>query len=215
MVSNKTLAMFIILTVIVSLGGTLLSLNKLQALSQLKYVVPSKQVTGMVSGQVNLSITTNASCSIDSNVSFGSSGQVLGPTTISTNLTNAGTSYNDCTSNAACRGMMINNTGNVNVNVTFNSTAAGSTFLGTADSDFQYDVYNGTNTDQTADAGCRAAVGLPAGWATVPTTATKICNNLTADDAYDIMTVEYNVTLYPTTPPGTKSTVITVACAQN
>jgi hypothetical protein len=203
--TNKNLALLLIAAIVVSLGATLVSLNQLNL----------EGISGLATGQVNVSITTNASCNIDSNVSFGSAGQVLVTTTISTNSTNAASGYNDCTSVAACYGMNINNTGNVNVNVTFNATSGGAAFLGTADSDFTYNAYNGTANNQSMRPGCWAGVSLPAGWATVPTTATKICNNLTASDTNDNMAIEYNVTLYPTTPPGTKSTVITVACAQN
>ena len=203
--SNKSLALLLTAAIVISLGGTLISLSQLQ----------KGGPTGLATGQVNISVQTNASCTIDSNVTMGSSGQVLVTTTISTNSTNAGTNFTNCVSTATCQGMQVNNTGNVNVNVTFNSTEDGAQFLGTAASDFTYNVYNGTAASQTVDPGCRAAVGLPAGWATVPTTATKICNNLTADDAYDVITIEYNMTLYPTTPSGVKSTDIVIACAQN
>jgi hypothetical protein len=214
MVSNKTLALFIIVTVIVSLGGTLLSLNKLQELSQIKVYVPTKQVTGLASGQVELTIASNMSCVIDSNVSFGSSGIVPGPTTLSTQSTNTGTNFTDCSGAAsACAGMMVNNTGNVNIFVNFSSQYDGASpsFLSGATSDFQYIVYNGT-TGSTEE-GCRD--GLPSAWANVPTAADSICTNLTANDTNDIMTIEYNITIYPSTPTGPKSTTITVNCGQN
>jgi hypothetical protein len=202
--SNKSLALLLVAAIVISLGGALVSLNQLQ----------KGGPVGLATGKVNVSITTNVSCNIDSNVSFGSSGQVLVTTTLSTNSSNSGT-YNDCTTNAACSGMAINNTGNVNVNVTFNASAAGATFLGTADSDFTYNTYNGTGVNSSGypDPGCKEI--LPGAWATVPTAATEICNNLTFADANDMMVIEFNVTLYSTTPPGTKTTNIIISCAQN
>jgi hypothetical protein len=212
MVSNKTLALFIIVTVIVSLGGTLLSLNKLQELSQLKrYVVSTKEVTGLASGQVELTLSSNMSCNVDSNVTFGSAGQPSGTITISTNSTNAGSNFTNCVASAACQGLQINNTGNVNILVAFNSSVDGSGLVAGAASDFAYTVYNGTTA--SLEQGCQA--GLPAGWGNVPTANTTICANLTWDDTNDMMTMEFNVTIGTSTPPGTKTAILTISCAQN
>jgi hypothetical protein len=205
--SNKSLALLLVAAIVISLGGTLISLNQLS----------QEEISGLAtaSGKVNISVTTNASCTIDSNVSFGSAGQVLTPTVLSTNSSNSGSGYADCTTNSACSGMTINNTGNVNVNVTFYSGSGGATFLGTADSDFTYNTYNGTgiNSSGYPDPGCKTIT--PGTWSTVPTAETKICDNLTAADAADMMVIEYNITLYPTTPPGIKTATITVNCAMN
>jgi len=211
MVSNKTLALFIILTVIVSLGGTLLSLNKLQELSQIK-LIPTKEVTGLASGEVNLVISTNMSCTIDSNISFGSSGKPASTITISTNKNNIAipSNFSDCTSVAGCMGMMVNNSGNVDIFVNFSSNVDGSGLVGGAASDFQYIAYNGTTT--STENGCRG--GLPAAWANVPTTATAICTNLTSSSANNMMTIEYNITIGPDTIPGAKTATITVNCGQ-
>src|SRR4030066_277530 len=63
--SNKSLALLLVAAIIISLGGTMISLNKLNEMG----------VTGLVPGQVTLAITSNMSCNVDSNVSFGSGGQ--------------------------------------------------------------------------------------------------------------------------------------------
>ena len=213
MVSNKTLALFIILTVVVSLGGTLLSLSKLEELSQIKLIAPTRKVTGNALGEVQLIISSNMSCTIDSNVSFGSSGKPAVPITISTNKDNTGipSNFSDCTSVAGCMGLMINNSGNVDIVVNFSSSADGAALVAGAASDFQYAVYNGTTT--TTEPGCRG--GLPTAWANVPlTTATSICTNLTAETTNNMMTMEFNVTIGPDTPPGAKTATITVNCGQ-
>ena len=215
MVSNKTLALFIIVTVIISLGGTLLSLNMLQDLSQSRQFIPSKQVTGLASGTVELNISTNMSCVIASNVSFGAStGQILTTVNLSTNLANTN-GFNNCASDPTCMGMMINNTGNVNVNVTFKSDVNGTTLLGgpgASPASFNYSVANGSNNGALLP-GCNS--GLKTAWGYVNETITTICTNLTATSTNKVMTIEYNATIDANTPTGLKTATITITCAQN
>ena len=219
MVSNRTLALFIIGTVIISLGGTLLSLNKLQELEELqKRWIPPRQLTGLATGKVELNITTNMSCRIDTNVSFGNGGQPTSTNTLSSDKANTG-NFNDCTSGTDCVGLQINNTGNVDINVTLVSDKNGSTLLagqtGADNTDFQYNIRNGTATSSGdgTQQGCKNIQN--AGWASVPTTTTTICTNLTFTDSNDMMTTEFNVTIEPDLPTGLKTAQITIGCAQN
>ena len=227
MVTNKTLALFIIVTVIVSLGGTLLSLNKLQEISQVKYL-PIKQVTGNANaqGQVQLAISSNISCNVDSNVSFGSSGLLGSVITISTMKDNTAISnFSNCQPGISpCAGIQINNTGNVNINVSFYSSANGTTLLGlgTVEGDFNYTVLNGTLAGPATEPGCRGDIGYPGGggsiWYNVPQgvgNTTRICQNLTYNDSADAITMEFNVSITPTTTIGTKNATIYITCAQN
>jgi hypothetical protein len=199
--SNKSLALLLVAAIVISLGGTLISLNKLN----------QEGLTGMASGQVQLAVSSNMSCDVDSNVTFGSSGQLESVITLSTNLTNTGTNFTNCVASAACQGLQINNTGNVNINVTFNSSVDGTSFVSGVAADFMYVVWNGTTA--SLESGCRAGSSLA--WANVPTTASTICSNLTWNETNDMMTMEFNVTVGPTTPPGTKTAILTVTCAQN
>ena len=221
MVTNKTLALFIIVTVIVSLGGTLLSLNKLQEISQVKYL-PIKQVTGNANaqGQVQLAISSNISCNVDSNVSFGSSGLLGSVITISTMKDNTAISnFSNCVPGpSACAGIQINNTGNVNINVSFYSSQNGTGFLGAGalETDFNYTVFNGTTNSTAQEPGC---LGFLGGWNVVPgpnaANTTLICYNLTYNDSADDITMEFNVTLGPSTPAGAKQAIMYITCAQN
>ena len=63
--SNKTLAWILVIAIIISLGGTIMSFNKIGAISRYGLV-------GLVPGQVVLTISSNISCTISSNISFGS-----------------------------------------------------------------------------------------------------------------------------------------------
>ena len=215
--SNKSLALLLIAAIIISLGGTLISLNKLTQQGFAGFAAAQ--------GQVQLQMSTNISCNVDSNVSFGSAGQIASPIIISTMKNNlAFSNYSDCTSNINCEGLQINNTGNVNINVSFYSSANGTTLLGlgTVEGDFNYTVLNGTLAGPATEPGCRGDIGYPGGggsiWYNVPQgvgNTTRICQNLTYNDSADAITMEFNVSITPTTTIGTKNATIYITCAQN
>jgi len=206
--SNKSLALLLVAAIVVSLGGTLISLNKLN----------QQGATGLAAGEVNLTITSNTSCNIDTNVTFGTSGKPGGLWILSTNGTNTGYgAFSDCLATAACYGMQINNTGNTNINITLLTNYNASTFLGgpqaTVD-DFQGLAVNGTASGySTVRPGCR---GLNESWFYINETVRPmhICTNLTWQDANDMLTIEYNVTIDVDTPAGGKTATITITCTQ-
>ena len=206
--SNRSLALLLVAAVIVNLGGTMVSLNKLN----------HQGVTGLALGEVELSITTNASCAVLTNISFGTgSPQAL---TLSTDTANS--PYNNCATSNLCQGLVINNTGNVNLNVSMQSNVTGSTLLagqsGAADSEFQWTEKSGNVTATTANgtfSGCMRLLTSNYSWYPVNTSANPICYNLTFAKDADAMTAEFNITIEPTLPPGPRSAGLTVTCAQN
>ncbi|MFT4261071.1 MAG: hypothetical protein ACMXX9_01410 [Candidatus Woesearchaeota archaeon] len=128
-ISNKTLALFLLGAIVVSLGGTILSLNKLEQVSTTGLVTQ----TGTIDLQINesVSITTQDNDLID----FGT----CTPLTDSTTTINSEGSED---TTAACgaytdRGIFVRNNGNVDVNVTIRSDTVGATqggeFLNTTD----------------------------------------------------------------------------------
>jgi hypothetical protein len=202
--SNKSLALLLVAAIVISLGGTLISLNRLS----------QQGLTGLAAGTVVLNVSENMSCTISSNVSFGTSvGAIETTVNLSTNLTNTN-GFNNCATDPTCMGMMINNTGNINVNVTFNSDKNATTLLagpGASNDDFQYSVVNGSNTGLLP--GCIA--GLKTAWGYANETITTICTNLTALSTNNVMTIEYNVTIDGNTPATYKTATITITCARN
>ena len=205
--SNKSLALLLVAAIIISLGGTMISLNKLNEMG----------VTGLVPGQVTLAITSNMSCNVDTNVSFGSAGQPASKITLSTNKDNTGNNFSDCSSpSALCKGIQINNTGNVNIKVNFSSNVDGASLLGGSHiaGDFNYTAINGTAETVPTESGCVGTGTAMTGWAAVPTTNTSICTNLSYTDTNDMVSLEFNVSIDQNTPPGTKTATIAINCAQ-
>jgi len=203
--SNKSLALLLVAAIVISLGGTLISINKLN----------QQGLTGLAAGTVVLNVSENMSCTISSNVSFGTSTtQILTIVNLSTNGSNSN-GFTDCLAQDACRGMMINNTGNMNVNVTFSSDKNGTTLLGgpeATNTSFQYSVVNGSNNGALLP-GCNS--GLKTAWTYANETTTAICTNLTALSTNNAMTIEYNITIDGNTPTGMKTATIIITCAQN
>ena len=58
--SNKSLALLLVAAIVISLGGTMISLNRINEMG----------ITGMAAGNVSVTISTNMSCDVDSNISF-------------------------------------------------------------------------------------------------------------------------------------------------
>jgi hypothetical protein len=208
MVSNRTLAVLIVASLVISLGGALISLNKIDSI----------RTTGFAgAGSVNLTIGSTTACVVHNNVTFGSSNPPNSPETISTDWNNTGTTtFTNCISNpGACGGLVINNTGNIDLNVTLNSSAQGAVFIGgsAANSDFVYYVVNGTNngSEPRYGGGCRNATVV--GASTVPNTETMFCKNLTSTTGAELVTLEFNVTVPSDVTQGSKVALITIGCS--
>jgi hypothetical protein len=216
LVSNRTLAILIMTTIVVSLAGSIISLNWLEK----TYQAPMpKSLTGygVATGNVNLTIASNTSCVIDSSVDFGTASRPAGPQTISTDSNNTGTGFYQCTSTypSNCTGMQINNTGNTFLNITINASVNSSQLMGWnyPDTDFVFYLTNGTykNTSQ----GCtNFANSNTSGTVMQYKTQQQICKNLSYIDSWDTLTLEFNITMDSNIPPSAqvKTATITVYC---
>ncbi|MBU1596888.1 MAG: hypothetical protein KKE98_00425 [Nanoarchaeota archaeon] len=205
------MALLLVAAIVISLGGTLISLNKLGQVG-----VDAPGIAGMgTAGKVNLSITTTTGCSVDGNVSFGASGQPSVQTILSSRFKNNAPWTNCAGDDTTGCGVVVNNTGNVNVELNFTLDNSGTTLgLGASATAayFQYSAINGTDRGTPTEAGCRGGGTLVTAWTNVGTAETIICSNFTYADITDIVTVDYNVTVDTDASPGQKLTLITVTC---
>ena len=210
--SNKTLALLLIAAIIISLGGTIIGLNKM-------WLYNEQGISGLATlgtGRVNLTISQNLSCVVMSNVTFGSGGAPVAAFNLSTDgaAGNTNNGWLDCTNiGNNCYGITVNNTGNVNANVTFASEIQGATLtagqLLSSNNDFVFRVKNGTDTG--ANPGCKVANNLNT-WSVVNTTPMPACTNLTYQSANNIVTLEFNITLQPDIPAGAKGSYLSINC---
>ena len=205
--SNKSLALLLVAAIIVSLGGTMISLNKLG----------SEGFSGMAysSGDVNLSITSSVSCSASGDINFGAA--AANPSdeyNLSSGRAHTGTWTIDCTSGNTCSGIQINNTGTENLLVNFSSSVTGSSWSGLGANReatwFRYNAENGTTTG-TQD-GCTGT--LTNTETNVALSNNAVCTVLSYVEDASVVTLEFNVTVDEATPSGSKSALITIECVQ-
>jgi len=209
--SNKSLALLLVVAIVISLGGTFISLNKL---NQIVVFAPPR-LTGRAltgSGQVNLTISTNSSCTVDNDVNFGS-GKPTQTRTLTTDQNNNfdGFSCNGATPGTGnCWGLQINNTGNVRINVTFNSTKDGAELLGLGHqaSDFAYLI-----DDSEIESNSCTTDGVSSFTAT-PKANTLLCRGLNYTDSTDVIIMDFNVSIDQNTAPGNKTTTINIYCIE-
>jgi hypothetical protein len=216
--SNKSLALLLVIALVISLGGTLISLTKISEIRQVK-PLPQKIVTGLTTGAGKVEVTLGSltACNVDTNVSFGT-GMPTGTLILSTaDDTGANASgFNNCsdsTPSPCYRGMQINNTGNSYIVVNFSSDKNASGLLGDSSplTGFTYDIRNGT-FKTTLAVGCIAVLGT-SGSINLNTNYT-VCGNLSYITGADTVSIGYNITINETTPKSSKQANIIISCSQ-
>jgi len=205
-ISNKTLATLLVIAIIVSIGGTLISINRLSRIGLLG-------VTGFgTTGKVNLTVQTTTGISVTQEIDFGTGYANVGTNcTMESNLSSGSRADTDCQGtnwptyivDATKRYIMVNNTGNQNINVSINASSAATSWIG-ANSTAEYGAQNASLYE-----GCPAT--NRAQWTTLTTGApTSVCANSTANalgwvDGADITLVAARVTVSSQVAPGLKT----------
>ncbi|MFH1849776.1 MAG: hypothetical protein ABH879_06335 [archaeon] len=222
-VSNTALSILLIVAVCMSIGGTLLSLS---FISKLREVPPG--ITGFAAsdtGTANISIIGAASIQINNNIDFGAgtvSSDDAHLTHVDTETTDNYGTFNNCSSSHThpeCRGLEVENDGNLRVNVTMSASLDDDTFFSgnPAQSGFDFFVKQGNRTGGEENS-CKNITGgynlTPLSWTDIPTTARLICGNLSYSDGNDTMLVEFNVTIPTDEPTGQKWNTFTFSVIQ-
>ncbi len=142
-ISNRTLGLLLVAAIVVSVGGTLMSLNQLETISP----------TGFASsdtGTVTLTITQTASLTLDDDtIDFGSctTDTEATFTTYNGSLAAAGENNSLCSNSVGLPdSMTIRNSGTVDISVTMNASANGSTLFNSPSSKWYYSMSNGAGT---------------------------------------------------------------------
>jgi hypothetical protein len=176
-INNKTLATLLVIAIIVSIGGTLISLNRLSKFGGFG-------VTGFATegtAKVNLSVTSASGITVTQAIDFGS-----GYATTSTNCTmesnlTSGSRGANCNgewaneiTDAAKRYIIVQNTGNTQGNLTINASANASSWISAVPADWAQAFYAAINP--TADDGC-ADTNQTIAWTALTTSASPLCAN--------------------------------------
>jgi hypothetical protein len=217
-ISKKTLVIMLIGAIIISLGGTFFSLSRVAK-------TPGTEMSGFVvtsAGKVNLSIVSLIRCNVTANVTFGEGnpgGLALTLTTDSVNTDG----FNDCTTGDLCRGMEIENNGNVVLNVSMKSNVTGTSFFESPLGNISFWVRNGTrfgyeNRSSTFELNNSVVINT-----SLPISDLEIAHNLSvgtgpidpfSGSENDTITLEYTALIPAGEPSGEKAAKITVTCDQ-
>lgn len=195
-ISNKTLAVLVVLAIIISLWGVLL-MGKGPAVGR----------TTTAEGRANISVTNTTAISlVANNINFGT-GRVNG----SYDYCEINTSTDEIDSTACigfqapADGFVVRNDGNNNVNLTLASNKAASGFLGGTSPEFNYKT-----ADYTGESGsCVNGDGLVAAYTALDTTTQIACTNMTYDNSTDEVEVLLQLRVPSDVVPGDKEANIT------
>jgi len=209
--TNKSLALLLVAAIVISLGGTIISLNKMTGTE-----ITGKATTG--AGQVNVTISSASACVVDNYVNFGAGT----PTTSRTLSTDKNNNFDgwSCdgtgggTTEGNCTGLVINNTGNVKLNISYNSSLNGSGLLGSGHTESDF-TWIADDTELEANS-CAIE---PTDWTNVNVSIgngnnSNVCAYLNYTDASDVIVMDFNITVNQNTAPATKTATITIGCIQ-
>lgn len=207
-VSNKTLAVLLLAAIVVSLGGTFISLNRLGTIS------PTGYSTG--EGTVNLSINATLSITTEDSdlLDFGVCN--LGPASAGITINSQGgeDTTTACTNPGSLTPISVRNDGNVDANVTIKSNKVGTqrtgdTFIptGSTDSDLLFLVQNDSD-DASYSGGCMGTLGSPTYTAFLDTAAEyNVCNNLQAHGTANSVQAHFQIVVPTAAQEGDTVTV--------
>ena len=227
-ISNKTLATLLVVAIVISLAGTFFAMRGVSSVTKVTGLITNPSGTAQVYINQTISIKLNTA-----GVDFGSGYRnATFPDAIDCNLTSL-ESKPDCWvafSSYAPQDFWLENDGNVQVNVTINSTK-GENFFNTTCSISKV-ILAGTGAykwngkiraiEPTAIfAGCNSTAGdlvttrdLNLTTSNFAGTNELLCKNLSDNDLYD----EFNITIrldVPKGPSGNCSSTVTFTAAQN
>jgi hypothetical protein len=201
-ISNKTLAIILVAAVVVSLAGTIISLNKLNGITGF-----ATTPTGIAEVQVN---TTSSIRFAVATVNW-TSGSV-NSTYVNCTMDTVGNLSSGCIGfHSVSQALVLENDGNVPVNVSLRAASSNSTFIGGTlvggGPEFMYNVtVNETNS-------CGAPV--PAAWTDVNLSSpgTLICPYLDYTDGNDSLKIGLWINIPYTASSGIKSNTLTATAS--
>jgi hypothetical protein len=162
-VSNRTLVYLLVVAIVVSLTGTLISLSKLGELSVTGFGA------GNATGEINLSVITSCSVTMSgSDIDFGS-GTVSSGGTCELN-TSAGTNSGCSGFSTVSHGLNFTNNGNEDINLSIKGNTTATAFITGTGPEFKI---NANAIQAGVCGGGNFALGS---WTELSTTAAILCN---------------------------------------
>jgi len=209
-ISNRTLSLFLIVAIVVSMSGTLIILNQSNESNQL-----TGFATNTSTGQVNLTVTSALSITLtDAIINFGTC-DVSGGTYTYVNSNSTNTSYNNsvCTNTSSWGEngdyIELRNDGNTPVNVTVKSSVNSTDFF-TDPVQSGVSWYKYWTQNATSNPGCTGTLETTR-LVNTASTEYNACTNLTTGSPFPgiILYVEANLTNTVTSTSNTMTLTFT------
>ena len=209
-VSNKNLVILLVGIIVVSLAGTILTVMRYSDFN-------SNILTGHASssGTTNLTITTTtsitfANASLDLGTGAVSAGYLNCSIQVLNNITKGTGCSSGFGSSTTAGPLVIENNGNINLNVTLQSNASASTMIGGTTPILKWRI------DENETSSCRNLTVIYSTfwpnqtWVDVAANTSVICANLSYVDADDSLKLSFNLTIPYDATIGSKVLALTV-----
>jgi len=203
-ISNKTLATLLVVAIVISLAGTFFAMR---GVSQVTNIVTGAQVAPTGTAKVNISEQASITL-IENTVDFGTGNRKPSvPVNVECNLSSENYTVPDCWNSTGSNYLtssgdfMIENDGNVYVNVTVNGTPSASFFnsCNTATILGGTPAYEWRSFEPATGGGCQS--GMQASLVGMSATPVRVCANLTTDGGDDRVNVSITLRV-PAGPSG-------------
>lgn len=224
-VSNKFLVFLLLVAIVISLGGTFISLSRLNSL-----VMPT--ITGAVSGtgKTNYTISSTASIAVRGTINFGS-GFTNGTAALLQGNASTRKANSTGTWDWSGRGLqyiLVVNDGNKNVSINISSNSTAALFIGGTSPAFKVAIVGeenktgGANNNGRAMGACFANSSQFGGaqierrsFTTVSNTVNvTLCDNLSYFDSWDAINVSAQIVVYNNAPTTPKAALLTFYAKQ-
>lgn len=216
-ISDKTLAALLVAAIVISIGGAILTITQV---TNLVNIIPALQgITGLGSaGRVNVTVTALASINVaQPNVDFGIGYITTGQASTLLNSSEAQpASWTAESSSWNAKDLQIANTGTVDVNVSFTSSATGTTMLSGTNPNFNYSAYNNVTAGCKTTDGTAAIPSLQMNSTAITsiTVPYNICQNLSYVSATNSVNVTITLKFEQDVVAGNKTATLTFSATR-
>ena len=214
-VSNKTLAAILVATMILSIGGTLASLNRLKSIDQ-------AGITGMAATEyagVNVTVTSTSSINFTvNNVNFGTG--TVGSGCSFCILNTSGVTDGCCVSFTppTPTGLVVQNIGNKNLTLNFSFDMTAATYIGGTGPLFQINVTENETNSCLNNSNIGPGTALNTTWnntfGNVLAANMQICTNFRPEAANDELRVNVRLKIPDNSITGARNATLTATVAQ-
>lgn len=207
-ISNKTLTVLIAIAIVISLGSTFISLNRLSKLSGMS-------ITGLAtsgSGKANLTVSSATSIAVSGAILFGSGIVNASSALLESNASDYRARYGNGTWSWAARGsqtIKIENDGNVNVTINVSTNVSRANYTGSLTGSL-FSAAISAEEAANACSGFGTGAVQRVAWTEINNTRNiTLCRNLSPTDTGDRINISVRLKIRENVPARTSTALLT------